>query len=278
MKIAFGMIVCNGDDFLEQCLNQVLDFADQIVIAEGATETWMKALGWETPESKDRTNLILTKFDKYKKVHIAHGQWLNKIAQSNGYMRFIDDDVDYIWQLDSDEFYFKKDLEKTADFLNKEYPTYVTVKQRHFWKNFHTIAVGQRMGWGWETPQPRIQKYYPGCLYLEHRPPMILNPESGIKNSDIKSMNLLKETGIWCYHYNYVTDKQVCEKMAYYAEEFPQVTRLKTWYEFVWKKWDYDKNMIESLYGTHPSAWQGSCTQPYDGPHPEEIEKCFLSK
>ena len=87
MRIAFGIIVCNGDDFLEECVHQVYDFADQIVIAEGATETWMRALQWDTPKSKDKTIEILERLkknDKQNKISIVHNQWNDKIHQSNG--------------------------------------------------------------------------------------------------------------------------------------------------------------------------------------------------
>lgn len=276
MKIAFGIIVCNGDDFLEECILQVYDFADQIVIAEGATETWMRALNWDTPKSKDNTNEILKKLinnDKENKISIVHGRWIDKIHQSNGYMKLINDDIDYIWQLDSDEFYMLKDLQIVKNYLIKEQPTYVTVEQIHFFKNFQTIAVGQSFGWGWETPQPRIQKFYPGCKYIEHRPPMIVNPITNIPNNQIKVQNLTQYTGVMCFHYNYVTDKQVKEKIAYYAEEFPEVPRLKTWIQHVWEQWDINKEFVEKTYGTHPTAWPDSHTKTYTGTHPEQMDK-----
>ena len=276
MKVAFGMIVCNGADFLEPCIRQIYDIANQIVIAEGATKNWMRALGWDTPESKDDTLDILKKLqqeDKDHKIQIISGTWQDKIHQSNGYMNFVSDDTDYIWQLDCDEFYMRDDLKKTFRWLAEKSPTYVVVKYHHFWKNFSTVAVGQKLGWGWETPAPRIQKFYKNCHYIEHRPPMIVDPYTGIKNIDVLPANLTAETGTWCYHYSYVTDKQVLEKMTYYIAEFPEASRLKTWIEKVWKQWDVDKDFVEHTYGTHPSAWQGSYTEPFNGIHPEEIER-----
>ena len=276
MKIAFGMIVCNGDDYLEACIRQVYSFADQIVVSEGATESWMKAMGWDSPESKDETNAILWRLqreDGGRKIKVIHGGWTDKIQQSNGYMPLIDPSTDYVWQLDSDEFYMRPDLDKVKDYLEKERPTYVDVRQLHFFKNFKTIAVGQTEGWGWETPQPRIQKFYPGCKYIEHRPPMIVDPRTGVGNGDIKRANLTEKTGVVCFHYNYVTNKQVREKMAYYATEFPQVQRLQTWVKDVWEAWDKNRDLVESNFGTHPTAWKGSKTAGYGGPHPEEMEK-----
>jgi len=276
MKITFGMIVCNGDDYIEECIKQVYQHADRIVIAEGATRNWMTAMKWTTPESKDRTNKIietLQENDTERKLRVVHGGWPNKIQQSNAYMELVDSDTDYIWQLDSDELYKHSDIERTIEFLEREKPTYVTIKQLHFFKNFRTIAVGQTTGWGWETPQPRIQRFYPGCRYIEHRPPMIIDPVTGKNNKDINYKNLTEETGVFCFHYNYVTEKQVREKIAYYAIEFPQAPRLKTWINDVWESWDRNREFVEYNYGTHPTAWRGSVTRPYNDDHPEEMEK-----
>jgi hypothetical protein len=70
-----------------------------------------------------------------------------------------------------------------------------------------------------------------------------------------------------------VTEKQVREKMAYYANEFPGIDRLKSWFQEVWQAWDSDVERIEATYGTHPTAWKGSHTEPFTDRHPEEIEK-----
>ena len=42
MKIAFGMIVFEGDYVLKECLEQVYPFASQILIAEGPVSYWQR--------------------------------------------------------------------------------------------------------------------------------------------------------------------------------------------------------------------------------------------
>ena len=59
MKIAFGMIVFEGDYVLQQCLEQVYPFAEQILISEGPVEFWQRQ-GRTT--SLDDTNKILDEF------------------------------------------------------------------------------------------------------------------------------------------------------------------------------------------------------------------------
>jgi hypothetical protein len=42
LKIAFGMIVFEGDYVLKECLEQVYPFASQILIAEGPVSYWQR--------------------------------------------------------------------------------------------------------------------------------------------------------------------------------------------------------------------------------------------
>ena len=72
MKIAFGMIVFNGNYVLKECLESVYEFASQILISEGPVKYWQEE-GYET--STDGTNDILHEFyDPDNKIVIEHGQ------------------------------------------------------------------------------------------------------------------------------------------------------------------------------------------------------------
>ena len=84
MKIAFGMIVFEGDYVLQQCLEQVYPFAEQILIAEGPVSYWQRQ-GRTT--SLDDTNKILDEFpDPDNKIKIVHGQFSEKDDQCKSYM------------------------------------------------------------------------------------------------------------------------------------------------------------------------------------------------
>ena len=79
MKIAFGMIVFEGDYVLKECLEQVYPYADQILISEGPVEYWQRQ-GRTT--SLDKTNDILNNFsDPLNKIKIIHGQFKEKDDQ-----------------------------------------------------------------------------------------------------------------------------------------------------------------------------------------------------
>ena len=56
------------------------------------------------------TNKILNQFpDPENKIKIVHGQFSEKDDQCRAYMQHINDDIDYIWNLDSDEVYKTED-------------------------------------------------------------------------------------------------------------------------------------------------------------------------
>ena len=79
MKIAFGMIVFEGDYVLQECLEQVYPFAEQILIAEGPVEYWQRQ-GRTT--SIDDTNIKLDTFpDPDNKITVVHGQFSDKDDQ-----------------------------------------------------------------------------------------------------------------------------------------------------------------------------------------------------
>ena len=54
MKIAFGMIVFEGDYVLKECLEQVYPFAEQILIAEGPVEFWQREGRTTSPDDTNK--------------------------------------------------------------------------------------------------------------------------------------------------------------------------------------------------------------------------------
>ena len=126
MKIAFGMIVFNGDYVLQECLESVYPYATQILIAEGPVRYWQDQ-GYTT--STDKTNEILANFpDPENKITIVHGQFEGKDEECRAYMPHMRDDIDYIWNLDSDEIYKPEDIEKIIQILKKENYTSVELE------------------------------------------------------------------------------------------------------------------------------------------------------
>lgn len=277
MKIAFGMIVFEGDYVLRECLEQVYPFAEQILIAEGPVSYWQRQ-GRKT--STDRTNDIIDNFpDPDKKISIVHSQYDEKDDQCRAYMQFIKPDIDYLWNLDSDEIYKKEDLQKMVEFLKKEKPTSVGVQSCSFYGGFNHFLTG------FEHKRDnflRIFRYVNGSTWLTHRPPTVQYPSGiNIPKKHISSDELFELTGVQMYHYSYVFPDQVFRKINYYKDSVSRQNCIDNYFETVYLPWVISSNekrqKIEKGYkGVHEfkPEIRGECfTEKFVGTHPESILK-----
>ncbi len=275
LKIAFGMIVFEGDYVLEECLEQVYPFATQILIAEGPVKYWQKR-GRTT--STDRTNEILQNFpDPENKIKIVHGQFAEKDEQCNAYTKFLRDDIDYLWNLDSDELYKAEDIQNIIEFLEREKPTSVGVRSKSFYGGFDHYLTGFELN---RDNFLRIFRYMAGAEWLTHRPPTIRYPES-IVMKHINSDELYQKTGAEMYHYSYVFPNQVKNKIEYYKAKVSQHKCIDDYYNLIYLPWmqadRIEKFQIERKYlGVHEfkPEYRGDCfTADFDGSHPKSIER-----
>ena len=273
MKIAFGMIVFEGDYVLKECLEQVYPFAEQILIAEGPVEYWQRQ-GRTT--SLDETNKILDEFpDPDNKIKIVHGQYNEKDDQCKAYMQHINDDIDYIWNLDSDEVYKTDDLVKIIDLLKEEGPTSVGVQSCSFFGGFNDYLTGFELN---RDNFLRIFKYEKGSTWLTHRPPTIkYPPNSDITKKHIDSETLFNRTGAQMYHYSYTFPDQVFKKVSYYKDSVSRQNCIDSYFDRVFIPWVVgDKNGVEDEFnGVHEFKPQvrGACrTIKFKGEHPKSIK------
>lgn len=276
MKIAFGMIVFEGDYVLRECLEQVYPFASQILIAEGPVQYW-QSRGRST--SLDRTNEILDTFpDPDNKIKIVHGQFTEKDDQCKSYMKYINPDIDYIWNLDSDEIYKTEDLRKMINLLEEETPTSVGIRSFAFYGGFDHYLTGFEL----KCDILRIFKYIPGSTWRTHRPPTIEYPIE-IDKKHIDSQTIFEKTGTQMYHYSYVFPNQVYKKISYYKESLTRDKCIDNYFNNIYLPWvlgdDTTKLQIEnSFLGVHEwkPPYRGSCfTSKFKGTHPESIQKNF---
>jgi len=274
MKIAFGMIVFEGDYVLRECLEQVYPFASQILIAEGPVTYWQRK-GRLT--SLDKTNEIIDNFpDPENKIKIVHGQYAEKDDQCRAYMNHINDDIDYIWNLDSDEVYKTEDLKKIIYLLEEENPTSVGVRSCTFYGGFDDYLTGFELN---KDNFLRIFRYMPGSTWATHRPPTIQYP-SHVERKHIDSDTLYNKTGVQMYHYSYVFPDQVFKKIAYYKDAVSRDVCIDDYFTNIYLPWvtkPSERQMVESIYmGVHEykPRNRGACyTSKFEGEHPEAIIK-----
>jgi hypothetical protein len=253
LKIAFGMIVFEGDYVLKECLECIYPHAAQILIAEGPVLYWQQQ-GRTT--STDRTNEILANFpDPDHKIIVTHGQYSEKDEQCQAYMKDMRDDIDYIWEVDSDELYRSQDIEKMISILEKEQYTSVGMRSCSFYGGFNRV-IG-----GFEEKKDnfmRIFKVCPGCYWQTHRPPTIsYPPDSNIVSKHLDSDTLYYEHGIQMYHYSYVFPRQVSNKIAYYKAKVSRDNCIDNYISQVYVPWmratnDEERFLIEKRFnGVH---------------------------
>ena len=272
MKIAFGMIVFEGDYVLKECLECVYPFAEQILIAEGPVQFWQDE-GKTT--SEDNTNEILRNFpDPDGKIKIVHGQFSEKDEQCNAYMQFLNDDIDYFWQIDSDELWKAEDVKKIIKVLEKEKYTSVDVKSCSFYGGFDRYIGGfERQKGNFH----RIFKVYPGSRWLTHRPPTMghLKGKATLPSKHLDGDTLYNEYGVQMYHYSYVFPEQVRNKIYYYRAKVSLSKCIDNYFDLVYLNWvqgnEENRVFVESFWNGVPSAK----TEPFTGTHPKSIEDNF---
>ena len=279
IKIAFGMIVFEGDYVLESCLESVYPYASQILISEGPVKFWQEQ-GRTT--STDKTNEILKNFpDPDNKITVVHGQFSEKDDQCNAYMAHINDDIDYVWNLDSDEVYKQSDIEKIISLLEKDQYSSVSVRSASFYGGFDRI-----MGEFEEMKDNfmRIFRVCPGATWLTHRPPTIKYPDSyeGPRNKHLDSEELYYRHGVQMYHYSYTFPLQVKNKIEYYKAKVSRERCVDNYYETIYCPWvngDLNKKFeVEvSNMGVHEfkkeTRPQTCFTKKFLETHPKSIQK-----
>jgi len=277
MKIAFGMIVFEGDYVLQECLESVYPYANQILVAEGPVKYW-QSRGRTT--SLDRTNEILHNFpDPDNKIIIEHGLFNEKDEQCRAYIKNIDSETDYLWNLDSDEVYKPEDIENVIAILEKERYTSIGMRSCSFYGGFDRYIGGFELK---KDNFLRIFKMYPGATWKTHRPHTIIAPSNvnALPNKHLDSDRLWLEHRIQMYHYSYVFPSQVKNKLEYYRANVSKGFCHPDYYDSIYSPWvtgdDTTKNKIENSWnGVHeflPSIREETYTKEFTGEHPLPIK------
>jgi hypothetical protein len=275
LKIAVGMILFECDYVLKQCLESIYPFASQIMIAEGPVKFFQNC---GSTTSGDKTNEILDNFsDPKNKIEIIHGQFEEKDDQCKAYMPFLKKEADYIWNIDADEIFHSRDIEKIIQLLTDKRYTSVGIRPLSFYGSFdHYIT-------GWEEKKDqflRIFKVYPGSTWKTHRPPTIEHTaQIQLTPKHLDSETLYNEYGIRMFHYSYVFLRQVVTKIAYYKAAVSKEKCIDDYFENVYIPWvtgdEIDREIIEQAYrGVHewkPEYRTEAMTAKYNGPHPAVI-------
>jgi len=233
MKISFVMIVYNAASILPKgmlkaCIDHIYDLAHEIVVIEGACERAIPL----TPDghSTDNTVEIVQSYPKVRLIQ-KDGGWKDQqdmYDMTNGQLQ-----GDYVWWLDSDEFFHENDIPVIVKTLEEKKPYAMYFDAIQFFGDwYHRISDETKHLWSGELPWQRIFKNQPGKSYWHYiRPPEYMY-EDGIKCNDHPSVikNQCK-----MYHYSFIKKSQIEFKNIFYDHHGVD-------YQKAWDDWHSDHN------------------------------------
>jgi len=273
VKITFGMIVLNGEPFVRYNLRSIYPFAHEIIVVEGAcpaASNVARSDGHSRDGTLERLRQFLEFEDPECKMQIvtaeieghANGFWPEKDEMSQAYANRATGN--YLWQVDSDEFYKTEDINSVIKMLT-ENPSISEISFRTitFWGglNFKVDGILLRLG---DQDFHRLFSWKKGYKYLTHRPPTVVN-EQGVNllNQNSIPAKKLAKIGIFLYHYEYLFPIQVYNKANYYANA-PHCKGLRP--SRIWVD-DCYMNLSKPFRVHNIHRWL-SWLEPYSGTHP----------
>lgn len=278
-RISFGIIALNAQPFLEYNLRALYPFAHQIIVVEGAVRA-AASLATEDGHSTDGTLEMLKRFqserDPDQKLEVvsakgegyADGFWPEKDEMSQAYAKRATGD--WLWQVDSDEFYLEADMRAVTQMLDDQPQiSGISFPFFEFWGGFEYLVSGK---WYLQefTEVPRLFRWGPGYQYRSHRPPSVVDQNGRpLEASKWLSGAAMRRLGIFMYHYSYTLPKQAEQKVGYYSnvtwtEAYRQNQR---WYEDAFQRLKHPLFLNER--GWPILQW----LERFRGEHPQVIKE-----
>ena len=114
IKVSACYIVFNEEQFLKHSLDSIYNFADEIIIIEGAVKGWWQ---YANPDgsSTDATVDIIENFpDPENKIKLIQGKWRDKKQMQNRFLK--EATGNWILRCAGDEIYFREELMALKNF------------------------------------------------------------------------------------------------------------------------------------------------------------------
>jgi len=215
-KLSFGMILCNGEQFLAHNLSHIYPIADEIIIIEGAVEHFASVLGSYT--STDKSLKIIKDFinekDPAKKIRLISSAdrqkpWRDKVEMQNVMAEHTRGE--FFVKQDVDEFYDLEGLLLEIERLERDKKLMINYRSHHFWGDMAHVIVGANFN----DKQTRIWKWKDTYRHIDTFN-VFTNTETGHRLSPNPVNAIASEDTLFHYSYLYTnrTRKMVLE---YYA-------------------------------------------------------------
>lgn len=273
------MIVLNGLPFIKYNLESLYPFAHEIIVVEGACRS-AASIAHMDGHSEDGTLEFLQEFaasqdpeHKLKLVTasdegITDGFWEEKGQMSQAYAKRASGN--YLWQIDVDEFYMPKNVCAIIQLLERKPEiSAVSFYCTYFWGGIDYCMDG----FSFRTSDYVVHRLFawsPGCKYVSHRPPTVINS----KGQDLRSLEWLavEDTlamDIRMYHYDMILPKQALNKSKYYSNVNWHALESQRILE--WKSMVYD--LLEKPFHIYTIYSHMSWLVRYEGVHPPCIRQ-----
>jgi hypothetical protein len=219
MKIGAIVAVNCDRENIWYCLRGIYDFCDEVVVVYSDTT-------WTGNKYEDDTVKIIDTFpDEDRKLKIIKGSFLTQPEQRNVGLKYLkENNFDYVFVVDSDEFYSPSTLISARDFIEKNSNKLAfRVFFKQMWKTLEWVLVPNKEFFAFFKLLPEFNFVGPSRQAYYGR------------NSRKHILNMATIETIDCFHLTCVCSN------AYMKEKL--ITRnyrnvvLPRWFEDVWMKW-----------------------------------------
>lgn len=158
--LTIAMMVLNEEEFIWYNLKQHYEYADKIIIIEGADKRYPNELITPNGESTDRTKEIIQSFhDPDKKIKFYSLGWTTKNDMAHFYIKLIKDG--WLLRIDGDEFYTHDCLKKIHEYMSTTQKDTLIYPIYHLWKGYtHHITGGF-----YSVPHMKLMRITPECNF-----------------------------------------------------------------------------------------------------------------
>jgi len=269
-KITFGMIVLNGQPYIEYCLRSIYPFAHEIIVVEGAY--WASAeLATPHGHSTDDTLAAVKRFQRTEdprgivKLVTRDGLWDDLTQQSQAYAQRATGE--YLWQVDCDEFYRPQDMQKVIDLLTEDSSiTMMTFKAINFIYDIKYRLVSGRDFQCEYVEYRRLFKFGPDYQYIEHEPPTVFDPQGrNLATINHLDKDATARLGIYIYHcWAMFADKVEMKARTYVKRDWEAIAAAMPSWRANWQSLT-DPFHLQSDYAYR--TW----IKRFSGPWPPEV-------
>lgn len=214
IKVSACYIVFNEEQFLKHSLESIYDFADEIIIIEGAVKGWWQ---YANPDgsSTDATVDIIENFpDPENKIKLIQGKWRDKKQMQNRFLR--EATGNWILRCAGDEIYAPDELQKLKKFASEHMDAIeIKIPFIHFYHNENYRLISNP-NTKWTILHQRFFRNLEGLKY--ERTHSNVEDKNGValRNYPFGQYTL---PSVHVYHYGYCKPpEEIRRKLLFYCE------------------------------------------------------------